>query len=543
MRDLKRYFAYMGKHCYLYWTILTVTLIMEAVLHVSYSYINKQTLNAVEFGNMKQFRVALILCMAVVLLKCVFPYLRYFQIKLVRTMVFEIKLRLFQKLMKLDMNYYVNSQSGEALKTLNWDANSLKDSWFSHVYWVLGNIAVGAASLLAMYLYSPILTVISVIFCGITVLMSVKLNSKIKKSAKEVQKSTTALANYFSDILRGFSVLKLYAGSSIVLSHFHDENETVCVQEKQRTNKAAGLEMMNFLLGILGSFGTIAAGVLLCQRGKLDYGTVMAVVTLQMNISGAMQKLGSSMAVFQTSLVKAGRVFDFLELTNEEAKRKEAVSVDYTAEPVDINGLMFSYGTERIFDSMSMKVRRNEKIIVRGRSGRGKSTLLKLLMGFYPVEPGQIRIYGKDINAYDLWQLRGMMTYISQNSYLFEGTVAENIAYGSNGSVPKTREEIVRAAKSAYADEFIRKLPNGYDTVISAGGENLSGGQKQRIAIARAFLKDAPILLMDEPSSALDIVSEQKINEAVRKLMTDRAVIMVSHRETGTDGFDRVIQI
>lgn len=543
MRDLKRYFAYMGKHCYLYWTILTVTLIMEAVLHVSYSYINKQTLNAVEFGNMKQFRVALILCMAVVLLKCVFPYLRYFQIKLVRTMVFEIKLRLFQKLMKLDMNYYVNSQSGEALKTLNWDANSLKDSWFSHVYWVLGNIAVGAASLLAMYLYSPILTVISVIFCGITVLMSVKLNSKIKKSAKEVQKSTTALANYFSDILRGFSVLKLYAGSSIVLSHFHDENETVCVQEKQRTNKAAGLEMMNFLLGIFGSFGTIAAGVLLCQRGKLDYGTVMAVVTLQMNISGAMQKLGSSMAVFQTSLVKAGRVFDFLELTNEEAKRKEAVSVDYTAEPVDINGLMFSYGTERIFDSMSMKVRRNEKIIVRGRSGRGKSTLLKLLMGFYPVEPGQIRIYGKDINAYDLWQLRGMMTYISQNSYLFEGTVAENIAYGSNGSVPKTREEIVRAAKSAYADEFIRKLPNGYDTVISAGGENLSGGQKQRIAIARAFLKDAPILLMDEPSSALDIVSEQKINEAVRKLMTDRAVIMVSHRETGTDGFDRVIQI
>lgn len=413
MRDLKRYFAYMGKHCYLYWTILTVTLIMEAVLHVSYSYINKQTLNAVEFGNMKQFRVALILCMAVVLLKCVFPYLRYFQIKLVRTMVFEIKLRLFQKLMKLDMNYYVNSQSGEALKTLNWDANSLKDSWFSHVYWVLGNIAVGAASLLAMYLYSPILTVISVIFCGITVLMSVKLNSKIKKSAKEVQRSTTALVNYFSDILRGFSVLKLYAGSSIVLSHFHDENETVCVQEKQRTNKAAGLEMMNFLLGILGSFGTIAAGVLLCQRGKLDYGTVMAVVTLQMNIGGAMQKLGSSMAVFQTSLVKAGRVFDFLELTNEEAKRKEAVSVDYTAEPVDINGLMFSYGTERIFDNMSMKVRRNEKIIVRGRSGRGKSTLLKLLMGFYPVEPGQIRIYGKDINAYDLWQLRGMMTYIS----------------------------------------------------------------------------------------------------------------------------------
>lgn len=543
MREIKRYFAYMGRHRRLYWTILIITLIMESALEISYSYINKQTLNAVEFGNMKQFRLALLLCLAVIILKCAFPYLRYFQIKLVRTMVFEIKNRMFHKLMKLDMNYFVKNHSGEALKTLNWDANSLKDSWFSHVYWVLGKIVLGISSLLAMYLYSPILTVISVIFCGITVVVSVKLNSEIKKSAKAVQNSTTALANYFSDILQGFSVLKLFAGSSIVLSHFHEENETVYMQEKRRVEKAAGLEMISFLLGILGSFGTIAAGVFLCQRGKLDYGTVMAVVTLQMNISSAMQGMGSSMAVFQTSLVKAGRVFDFLELDCEEAGKKEAIPVDFAAEPVDIRGLTFSYGQEYIFSKTNMRVRHNEKIIIKGHSGCGKSTLFQLLMGFYPVDAGQIRIYGKDIAAYDLGQLRNMITYISQNNYLFEGTVAENIALGSNHSVPKMREEIVRAAQFAYADEFIRELPDGYDTLVGAGGSKLSGGQRQRIAIARAFLKDAPILLMDEPSSALDIESEQKINEAVRKLMADRVVIMVTHRETGTDGFDRVINL
>lgn len=543
MRELKRYFAYMGRHRYLYWTILTVTLIMEAVLDISYSYINKQTLNAVEFENMKQFRLALILCLAVVLLKCFFPYLRYFQIKLVRTMVFEIKLRLFRKLMKLDMDYYVKNHSGEALKTLNWDANSLKDSWFSHVYWVLAQIVRGASSLLAMYLYSPVLTVISVIFCGITVFVSVKLNNEIKKSAKAVQKSTTALANYFSDILQGFSVLKLFAGSSIVLSHFHNENETVCMQEKQRTHKAAGLETLGFLLGILGSFGTIAAGVWLCRRGELDYGTIMAVVTLQMNISGAMQRLGGSMATFQTSLVKAGRVFDFLELACEEPASKELQPVDFAAEPIDISGLTFTYGQENILTKINMRVNHNEKVVLKGRSGCGKSMLLKLLLGFYPVELGQIRIYGKDITAYDLRQLRNMTTYISQNNYLFEGTIAENIAYGSGAGVPKTREEIVRAARAAYADEFIQKLPNGYDTVISAGGSSLSGGQRQRIAIARAFLKDAPILLMDEPTSSLDIESEQKINAAVTKLMTDRVVIMVSHRETGTGGFGRIVQM
>lgn len=543
MREIKRYFAYMGKYRRLYWTILIITLIMESVLEISYSYINKQTLNAVEFGNRKQFRLALVLCLAVVMLKCVFPYLRYFQIKLVRTMVFEMKLRLFQKLMKLDMEFFIKNKSGEALKTLNWDANSLKDSWFSHVYWVLGRIVLGVSSLLAMYLYSPVLTLISVLFCAVTVLVSVKLNAAIKKSAKAVQNSTTALANYFSDILQGFSVLKLYAGSSIVLSHFHAENDAVCMQEKRRVEKAAGLEALSFLLGILGSFGTIAAGVFLCQRGKLDYGTVVAVVTLQMNISSAMQRMGSSIAVFQTSLVKAGRVFDFLELDCEEAEKNKAIPADFAAEPVDICGLTFSYGQERILNEMNMHIKQNEKIIVRGRSGCGKSTLLKLLLGFYPVNTGKILIYGNDITAYNLRQLRNMMTYISQNHYLFEETVADNIAYGNNDTVPKTREEIVRAAQSAHADEFIKELPDGYDTVLSAGGNNLSVGQRQRIAIARAFLKDAPILLMDEPSSSLDIESEQKINEAVGKLMADRVVIMVSHRETGTDGFDRTVNL
>lgn len=544
MKEIKRYFAYMGKRRHLYWAILVTTLIVESFLEISYSYINKQTLNAVEYKDMRLFRSALIICLAVVILRCLFPYLRYFQIKLVRTMVFEIKIRLFQKLMKLDMNYFVKNHSGEALKTLNWDANSLKDSWFSHVYWVLGKIVPGISSLIAMCLYSPVLTVISVIFCSLTVTVSVKLNGEIKKSAKAVQNSTAALANYFSDILQGFSVLKMFEGSSIVMQNFYDENEKVTVREKLRVEKTAKLEMVSFLLGILGSFGTIAAGVFLCKRGEMDYGTVMAVVTLQMNVGSAMQRLGSSMAIFSTSLVKAGRVFDFLELTCEEENGlREPVQADISETPVRIHNLTFFYDDVKVLDSVNLDIKPNEKVIVKGKSGCGKSTLLRLLMGFYPVDGGQIQIYGRDINTYSLEQLRDMITYIPQENYLFEATVAENIAYGRNNAAPKTREEIVRAAKLACADEFISEMPEGYDTVISAGGSNLSGGQRQRIAIARAFLRDAPILLMDEPSSSLDVESEQKIHEAVRKLMTGRVVFMVTHKETGMDGFDRVVSL
>lgn len=543
MKEIKRYFAYMGKHIYLYWVILTITLITESALQILYSYINKQALNAVEYGNMKMFRTALITCVIVVILKCAFPYLRYFQIKLVRKMVFKIKQKLFHKLMNLNMDFYGKNHSGEVLKTLNWDANSLKDSWFSHVYWVIGKITLGISSLAAMLLYSPILTVISVIICTVTVIVSVNQNSKIKKSTKEVHKSTANLAKYLSDILHGFPVLKIFEGSYIVFNHYRKENEEVTRRENHRVRETAKLEMLTFLLGILGSFGTIAAGIVLVSEGKMDYGTVMAVVTLQMSVGNTMQRLGSSLAAFSASLVKAGRVFDFLELTCEEKGDKEPVQVDFSKAPVHIYNLTFSYDAIKVLDSISMDIKPDEKVIIRGESGCGKSTLLKLLVGFYPVEAGQIQIYGRDINTFSLGHLRNMITYIPQENYLFEATIAENIAYGSNHAVSKTREEIVRAAKLACADEFIREMPDGYDTVISAGGSNLSGGQRQRIAIARAFLKDAPILLMDEPSSSLDIESEQKINEAVGKLMKDRVVIMVTHKDTGISGFDRAVNL
>lgn len=536
MREIKRYFSYMGRNLPLYLFLLTVTIITEPTLHILYSYINKRTLNAVEYQDMQMFLDALTLCIVVVLLKCLFPYLRYLEIRLVRKMVFYIKIRLFGKLMKLDMEYYEKNHSGEALKTLNWDANSLKDSWFSHVYWVLGKITLSVSSLTAMFIYSPILTMISIVICIITVIVSVWLNNEMKKSAVSVQKSTAGLAKHLSDILAGFSVLKMYSGSRIVLERYNCENRNVTFKENQRVKKAATLEMLSFLLGILGSFGTIIAGTYLVAKQGMDYGTVMAVVTLQMSLGNSMQRLGNSVAAFTTSLVKAGRVFDFLELECEEKQSEDAyISVDENMMPIAIKNLCFNFQIN-VFKDFNMSVGTNEKVVIMGESGCGKSTLLKLLLRFYCVDNGKIQIYGKDINCYPIRQLRDIITYIPQESYLFEGTIAENIAFGS--SEPCSFSDIVKAAKSAYADEFIEKMEDGYHTRVSSGGRNLSGGQRQRIALARGFLKDSPILLMDEPSSALDTQSGQVIQEALKCLMKDKVVLMVTHKKSGISDFD-----
>lgn len=165
------------------------------------------------------------------------------------------------------------------------------------------------------------------------------------------------------------------------------------------------------------------------------------------------------------------------------------------------------------------------------------------MQGFYPVENEKIKIYGKDINEYELDELRNIITYVPQDCYLFEGTVAENIAFGWNGENAPSMDMILVAAKEAYADKFIEHLSDGYNTKVTAGGTNLSGGQRQRIAIARAFMKNAPIVLMDEPLSALDTYSENVLLKAMKALLKNKTVIMVSHRMTGMDKFERVVRI
>lgn len=611
MHELKRYFSYMGKHQFTYWMILITTIVTENVLNILYSYVNKQTLNAIEYSDMRLFRSAVILCVIVLILRCLFPYLRYFSIHLVRQMFFEVKSTLFDKLLTLNMSWYESNHSGDGIKALNWDANSLKDSWFSHVYWILGKVTIGISSLITMFIYCPLLAGISVVVCLMTATVTIYLNNSMKKSSKKVQEATVNLAKWLNDILAGFSILKMYSGSNIVIDKYLNENQNVTSKELERTRKASFLEMLNFLLGLLGSFSTILFGVYLVSKNMIDYGTIMAVVTLQISLSATMQRLGGAVTTFNNSLVKASRVFDFMDIGDVEdmmcsdiedncgvlnmtdSNARDNCSAQAGGCTIDIKNLTFSYNSHKnTLTNFNLNIGCNEKITLKGKSGCGKSTLLKLLLRFYDYQNGHIKINNIDLKDYPVSKLRNMIAYIPQDCFLFEGTIAENIAYGLgaealhiynsinddnigdnifndinnrhnnfnkkinypisfnninstlntfNNNDVVTLYDIISAAKLAYADEFISQLPDGYETHINSGGTNLSGGQRQRIAIARAFLKNAPILLMDEPSSALDEESEKMINKALHKLMQNKLVIMVSHRDSGDEEFDRVV--
>lgn len=544
MRELKRFFSYMGKYKVSYWSVFILTLLTSVVLNLAYSYMNKLIFNAMEYGDYRLFRQAAILCITLFVLNCLAPYRRYLQIRIVRKIVFDIKIRLFEKLMKMDMAYYEKNHSGEALKVLNSDANSLKDSYFSHIFWVLGRLVSGVTAILAMFVYSPLLMLVSVSFCLITVFLSVRINRQIKDMDRGIQTKLSRLTARLSDILSGFAELKMYDGASIVYDNYHEENRKILTDEERRADKAAVLEMAAFFLGILASFGTIGAGAYLVARGQMDYGTVMAVVSLQMAVSTMVQSFGSALTTFSSSLAKAERVFDFLELDGEEEQEDSVAELREGAAPIEVENLTFSYdGKREILKNFSLRLAEGERVMLIGESGCGKSTLLKLLMGFYKAENGAVKLYGRDINEYSLFQLRGLITYIPQRSYLFEGTIRENILAGAAKQDQVDEEKLAYAAQMACADEFIQFFPQGYDTLLTAGGSNLSVGQKQRIAIARAFLKDSPILLMDEPSSALDAHSEKMIHQAIGELMKEKVVIMVSHRRVSFEQFERVVSL
>lgn len=552
MKEIKRYFSYLGKYKRAYWFWFIVTILVSIITRLINPYMNKLIFNSVEYSNPELFKIAVILCIILLVINCGFPYLRYFQIRVVRKVVFDTKITMFDKLIRMDMDYYEKNHSADALKTLNWDANCLKDSYFSHVYWVVARIVNGLVSIIAMLVYSPILTLISICFSVITVVISVNVNKQIKKMDKNIQKNISNLAQRLSDILSGFTLLKMYSGASIVIDNYNEENVNVADGERRRVRKAAVLEMVSFLMGILGSFGTIIVGAYLVSKGKIDYGTIMAVVSLQMGVSAMVQSFGSALTTMTNSIVRAGRVFDFLEMDGLEESREASheehpISHDDVT-PVEIKNLCFAYDEDtKVIENFNMSVANGEKVILMGESGCGKSTLLKLLLRFYAKSSGEIKLYGKDISEYTLEELRKMITYIPQNNYLFEGTIFDNIALGINTELKISDEEkkqlILDAARFAYADEFIKDFPLGYDTELAPGGTNLSGGQRQRIAIARAFLKNTPILLMDEPSSALDVHSEKKINLAMKQLMENKVVLMVTHRMTSFDDFDRVVEV
>ena len=286
------------------------------------------------------------------------------------------------------------------------------------------------------------------------------------------------------------------------------------------------------------SFGMLFLTAWLNQRGEIGFDGVLLCTILMMSSFGPVVALSSLSNNLMQTLASGERVLSLLE----EEPQIEEVSGQATAEFADINceNIDFAYEEEQILKDYSISIPKGSRIGIHGKSGSGKSTLLKLLMRFYDVHSGVIRMGDRKLSGINTNELRDMESYVTQETCLFHDSIANNIAIAKPGA---SREEIVEAAKKASLHEFIESLPNGYDTLVGELGDTLSGGEKQRIGVARAFLHDAPLLLLDEPTSNLDSLNESIILRSLKKMGKDKTVILVSHRESTMAVAEKVYQM
>jgi ATP-binding cassette, subfamily B, bacterial len=449
----------------------------------------------------------------------------------------------FGHALELPARYFEKNHSGDIVSRLTNDINALKNSYD----WPLWNFAVtllaGAGAVVAMVVLEWRVSLLLIGSSAAFAFLNERFAGSIKRISAEIQKSSGRLTESMGNILGGFAVIKQYRLEGRMMELFEVENRAILERTKARALREGALDSFDSLIGWINFGGIIALGAVLAGRGFMSFGTMVAMTNLLWNVNRMIRESGSSIARFQGFLAGAARV---IELQREGAEPEEPASLPYPGEEpgsavIEMRDVSFSYEAGRkALDRFSLRVDEGRTAALVGPSGGGKSTVCKLLLGFYPPDEGRIRVRGRAGEPVTYRGLREMIAYVPQEPFMFDGTVSENIGCGKPGA---GTEEIVRAARSAYAHDFIMGMEKGYDTVVGERGVKLSGGQRQRIALARAFLKDAPVLLLDEATSSLDSRSEQAIQASLKELGERKTVIVIAHRLSTVENADVIYVI
>ncbi len=382
-----------------------------------------------------------------------------------------------------------------------------------------------------------------IVFSSLLPLLINTLYAKpLRQIGQESQSGLAKLSERLVDLLAGFQIVRTYNLGEWILERFERSNENVLDTSLNRVQLESTLASANNFAGIMFFLPTLV-GLYLVLQGKTTMGTLIALTQLNNQVQGMVYSLGGIISGIQGSLAAADRILNTLD-TAPEPEYYPAVEMlparsTSPAQPdsvLSFQDVSFSYGDDRItLQGITFDIQEGHIAAVVGPSGSGKSTILRLLMGYYPVESGSVSILGEAMHTYALHELRDLFAFVPQDAFLYTGTILENIRYGRPGA---SEDEITDAAKAAYAHQFIRELPEGYQTVVGERGSRLSGGQRQRIAIARALLKKAPFLLLDEATSALDSESETLVQQALDVLMHGRTTIVIAHRLSTIENAD-----
>lgn len=452
--------------------------------------------------------------------------------------VTDLRSDLYNHIQKQSLSFFGKNPTGILMSRITNDVNLIQGAVSEAVSSLFKDSFTLVGLIFVIFYRDWKLAIIAVFVFPLTIYPIAKFGEKMRKIATGTQVTMGSLTSMLQETISGTRIVKAFGMEAYEGRRFSKENEDLFrLFMKSVSIRAISSPFMEFLGG-LGIAAIVFYGGYQVIQGTSTPGTFFSFLTALIMLYEPVKRLTNVNNTFQQGISAATRVFDIMDKTPGIRNREGAIELPRISRGIEIRDVTFSYGDEPVLRNINLAVKAGEVVAFVGMSGGGKTTLVNLIPRFYDVTEGQILIDGHDIRDVTIESLRGQIGIVTQQTILFNDTVRNNIAYGD---IQKSEEEIVNAAKAANAYQFIRNLPRGFDTIIGEQGARLSGGEKQRLSIARALLKDAPILILDEATSSLDTESEMEVQGALENLMKGRTTLVIAHRLSTISHADRII--
>lgn len=447
--------------------------------------------------------------------------------------------KMYNKIVSLPVSYYSEKRKGDIMARMLGDVNEVQNSFFAILELIIKEPLTIVFSLIAMFNISWKLTLFVFIFIPLSGLIISRIGKSLKGQSTEAQRENGYLISIVEESLSGLKIIKAFNAE-----HFFSSIFTKSTHRLYYLSNKIGKK--NNLASPLSEFlGIVVIAVLLFYGGNLVLvdqslkgSLFIAYIGLAYNILTPAKAISKASYQVKNGIAAAERVFEILETDNSIKDVENAVELKEVTQGIELKNVVFSYDEQVVLKNFNLSIPKGKTIALVGQSGSGKSTIANLLLRFYDITQGEISIDGHNIKNIQLESLRNQIGLVTQDSIMFNGSIAENMRIAKQNA---SEEEIIQALKVANAYEFVSKLPQGIYTNIGDSGSRLSGGQKQRISIARAVLKNPPIMILDEATSALDTESERLVQNALEKMMQNRTSIVIAHRLSTIQNADKII--
>ena len=471
----------------------------------------------------------LLFCLGLYVLSVAFSFVQGFIMTgITQKVCYRMRREVSEKINRMPMSYFESRTYGEVLSRITNDIDTMGNGLNQSITQLITSVSTVIGVIVMMLTISPLMTLISVLILPISIMLMMFVIKKSQRFFKQQQEYVGHINGQVEEVYGGHNVIKAFNKENDVRKEFHETNETLYKSAWKSQFFSGLMQPIMMFVGNLGYVAVAISGAALAIRGTIQIGDIQAFIQYVKNLTQPVQQVAQVTNMMQQMAAAAERVFELLEENEEEQIVENPVSTDGIKGEVTFEHVKFGYNPDQIIiKDFSAHVKPGQQVAIVGPTGAGKTTMVKLLMRFYDVNGGAILLDGHNIKDFNRRELRDVFGMVLQDTWLFKGTIMENIRYGR---LDATDEEVIAAAKAAHAHRFISALPGGYNMELNEEITNISQGQKQLLTIARAILADNPVLILDEATSSVDTRTEHRIQKAMDNLMKGRTSFVIAHR-------------